>query len=324
MKNMHKSSNPCVSVIIPNYNHEKFLIQRIESILHQTFQNFELIILDDCSTDNSKTIIENYRHHEKVTAIVYNEHNSGSTFKQWEKGIEIAQGEWIWMAESDDWCESTFLEVVVDGLTKNAKCVVGFCQSCVVSDDGTILWQTHASKLLEYHAGADFVNNRLLYVCEIVNASSVVWKKNEFKNITKGYTTFRACGDWLFWLEVARRGEIMISGRMLNYFRKYDDSFTEHSFVSGLHFTESIRMGKYLLEQKFIDEATFKKSMKSRYEQFYQRRSQMTLQKAKEINQLFKHERVRTRSLNKYGFFTKVQRRLRSALKRRLLARFFI
>lgn len=70
---------PKVSVIIPNYNHSSYLKERIDSILNQTFQNFEVIILDDCSTDNSKEIIELYRDHTKVSHIVYNEKNSGST-----------------------------------------------------------------------------------------------------------------------------------------------------------------------------------------------------------------------------------------------------
>ena len=96
---------PQVSVIVPNYNHASYLRQRIESIINQTYQDFELIILDDCSTDHSKEIIESYRNHPRVNQIVYNTENSGSTFKQWNKGVELAEGECIWFAESDDWCE---------------------------------------------------------------------------------------------------------------------------------------------------------------------------------------------------------------------------
>ncbi|ENV48656.1 hypothetical protein P255_00165 [Acinetobacter brisouii CIP 110357] len=72
-----------VSVIIPNYNHHKFLHARLDSILKQTYQNFEIIILDDCSTDESRDIIELYRNHPKVSHIIYNTKNSGSSFIQW-------------------------------------------------------------------------------------------------------------------------------------------------------------------------------------------------------------------------------------------------
>ena len=57
---------PFISIIIPNYNHAPYLTERIESVLNQTYQNFEVIILDDCSTDNSREIIEKYANNPKV------------------------------------------------------------------------------------------------------------------------------------------------------------------------------------------------------------------------------------------------------------------
>ena len=78
-----------VSVIIPNYNHAKYLEQRIDSVLNQSYQDFEVIILDDCSKDNSRDVIEKYRSHERVSHIVYNEQNSGGTFNQWNKGLSL-------------------------------------------------------------------------------------------------------------------------------------------------------------------------------------------------------------------------------------------
>jgi glycosyltransferase involved in cell wall biosynthesis len=78
-----------VSVIIPNYNHSLYLKQRIDSVLNQTFQDFELIILDDCSSDSSKEIIEQYRQNPKVSQIIFNQINSGSVFKQWAEGNHL-------------------------------------------------------------------------------------------------------------------------------------------------------------------------------------------------------------------------------------------
>jgi len=91
---------PAVSVIVPNYNHARFLRRRVETILAQTFQDFELILLDDCSTDDSRSVLRQYSSDPRVR-LEFNEVNSGSTFKQWNKGVRLAQGKYIWIAESD-------------------------------------------------------------------------------------------------------------------------------------------------------------------------------------------------------------------------------
>ena len=78
---------PLVSVILPNYNHSAYLRERIDSILTQEFQDFELIILDDRSTDDSVAVINGYKAHPRVSHIIVNEQNTGNTFIQWERGI---------------------------------------------------------------------------------------------------------------------------------------------------------------------------------------------------------------------------------------------
>lgn len=105
--------------------------ERIESILHQTYQNFEIIILDDCSPDNgaSKAVIEKYRDNPHVSHIEYNEQNSGSTFRQWNKGFSLAKGDFIWIAESDDSCNEVLLESLVTRLVMHPVASVAFCQS---------------------------------------------------------------------------------------------------------------------------------------------------------------------------------------------------
>ena len=100
---------PTVSVIVPNYNHARFLPQRIESILRQTYQDFELILLDDCSTDDSRAVLSQYASEPRVR-IQFNEVNSGSTFRQWNKGVRLARGKYVWIAESDDYADERLLE----------------------------------------------------------------------------------------------------------------------------------------------------------------------------------------------------------------------
>ena len=83
---------PKLSVIVPSYNNGHFLRERIDSILNQSFQDFELIFLDDCSTDNSVAILREYEAHPRVSALVTNARNSGSPFPQWQRGLDLAVG----------------------------------------------------------------------------------------------------------------------------------------------------------------------------------------------------------------------------------------
>ena len=95
---------PRVTVVTPNYNHARYLPERIDSILAQTFQDFELLILDNASTDDSREVIGSYARHQNVRAI-FNAENNGSPYKQWKLGLSQTKGEYIWFAESDDYAD---------------------------------------------------------------------------------------------------------------------------------------------------------------------------------------------------------------------------
>jgi glycosyltransferase involved in cell wall biosynthesis len=166
---------PKVSVIVPNYNHARFLRQRLDSIFNQTFQDFEVIILDDCSTENSKEVIEEYRNRSQVSHVVYNETNSGSPFKQWAKGIDLAQGEYIWIAESDDWAEVNFLEIMVSCINSNRNIALVFSASNWVYLDHEDKILLH-SKIFKMN-GIEFIKKRMICGNSIQNASAVIFRK---------------------------------------------------------------------------------------------------------------------------------------------------
>src|SRR6201984_3673791 len=116
---------PTVSVIVPNYNHARFLRKRIESVLGQTFQDFELILLDDCSIDDSRAILSQYAGDPRVR-IDFNNVNSGSPFKQWNKGVRLARGKYVWIAESDDYADERLLERLVALLEANQEAAFAY------------------------------------------------------------------------------------------------------------------------------------------------------------------------------------------------------
>ena len=170
---------PLVSVIIPNYNHAKFLDERIQSVLNQTYQNFELIILDDKSTDNSVEVIGKYKDNPHVSHIVVNTENSGSTFKQWHKGFELAKGEIIWIAESDDSCDNSLLETLVCGYVDN-DAVLAFCRSCKYDVKGNS--KLHDDMVMD---GKCFISQYMFERNSVANASSAIFCRQVAMSIDK-------------------------------------------------------------------------------------------------------------------------------------------
>ena len=257
-----------VSVIVPNYNHGCYLKQRINSILEQTYQNFEVIILDDCSPDNSKDVISEYAGHPKVSNIVLNETNSGSTFKQWQKGINLAQGDYIWIAESDDWCEPTLLATLMDGLLSNPNIGLAFCQSYYYYEPNKIKEITYYPYYAKTENGPRFIQNYMLEGNNVVNASMAVWKKELYTQVDSQYTTFRFCGDWLFWISLMQQCDVFVSGRALNYFRNHDKDVSSKFYHTGNNFIENIQLYQILLQRSVIDYRQYNDLIKKQYVNF--------------------------------------------------------
>lgn len=262
-----------VSVIIPNYNHGHFLVQRIESVLKQTYQDFELIILDDCSTDNSKSIILSYKGHPKISHIVINTKNSGGPFYQWEKGINLATGKYIWLAESDDWCEPSLLETLVQGIKTDQECVISYCQLLCVNDNNEIKWQSKHNCLSEVVSSQIFIKDYLAIKVSIFNASMAIFRKDVYNLISKDFTSYKFCGDWFFWIQIARHGKTFISGKVLNYFRKHDNDVSGGAYKSGLNIIEEIEVTNWMFKDDIIDERTYIKAFRKQYKAYYKVRN---------------------------------------------------
>lgn len=230
---------PCVSVVIPNYNHAPFLKQRIDSVLNQTYKDFEVILLDDCSTDNSKEIIEEYAAHPKVSHVVFNQTNSGGTFRQWQKGLLLAKGSYIWIAESDDYADTNFLSTLMKPFEQHQDLILSYCQSSVVDEAGNFL---HLSKWADPLDGRRWKHNYiestaveldrfLSYRNTIPNASGVVFVKPNDLDILNASVNFRMAGDWMFWRKLLNRpGKIAYTATPLNYFRLHQQT-TRHAFT---------------------------------------------------------------------------------------------
>lgn len=237
---------PLVSVIVPNFNHYKYLKQRLNSIFNQTYPNFEVILLDDCSTDRSQEILLEYARNLKVSHCVFNETNSGNTFIQWNKGIELAKGDYIWIAESDDFCEFNFLEKLIQPFLEDSQITLVYCQSNRVDEIGNITgsWLNHTDDLdtelfltTFVMDGNEFIERFLIYKNVIPNASGVLFQKARVVEIDELDIDplLKTCGDWLFYLKMATNRKVAFVYKSLNNFRYHSESV-----IAGAIRTESL------------------------------------------------------------------------------------
>ena len=141
---MITSRNKKVSVVVPNYNYSKYIGKRIDSIMRQTYPIHELIVLDDCSTDNSVDVIEKKlvevreNRPEVKISFVKNEKNSGKAIAQWKKGFELATGDYVWIAEADDLSSRKFLEEVMRGFDASGV-VLSYTESAIINSWGLMI-----------------------------------------------------------------------------------------------------------------------------------------------------------------------------------------
>jgi len=269
--NITMGNQPLVSVIVPIYNHEKFIEKRIESILNQTFKDCEIIILDDCSTDNSYSIIEKYHSHPSIT-IIRNEINSACVSRQWQKGVLLAKGKYIWIAEGDDFSDSKFIETLLPAFNKK-EVNIAYCASHTIDQNENITPEFylnigHYDKLnfpkrrwlQNYTAsGTDEIENALSIRNSIPNASAVIMRTDAIKKVDFDLaSSFRCTGDWFVYISILKQGEIHYISEHLNYHRIHEDSVISKNKKNIQDIIpDYFQMHKYILQNHPLTKPVF-------------------------------------------------------------------
>ncbi|QKC80799.1 glycosyltransferase [Mesorhizobium sp. NZP2077] len=250
---------PAVSIIVPNYNYARYLHERMDSILGQSFQDFELIILDDASTDDSRSILDYYAG-VYGTRIIVSERNSGAPYPQWFKGIELARADLIWIAEADDVSDPAFLETLLP-LFRDPSVKLAFCASKIINDRSEIVGDYPSSPYLtdlsnskwkrSYQVSAEQeVNEGLGVTNTVINISAAVFRKFGITPDFVGYIlSLPTSGDWHFILEAIRNGSVAYEAASLNHHRLHSDSVT--SIITASH-SEALLRTRQMIHQHVL------------------------------------------------------------------------
>jgi len=258
---MTTSQNRKVSVIIPNYNYGKYISKRIDSVVGQTYPIYELIVLDDCSSDDSLKIIERKlakirkKYPELKVGFVKNDENSGSAIAQWKEGFELATGDYVWIAEADDLCSRKFLEEAIKGFD-NPKVVLSYTESAIINSWGLMIapnfrWSRDKEKTGHYKNsyikdGKEEITEILAIRCTIPNVSAVVFKKDKkYLKFLGEALQFIQVGDWYFYAKVLENGKIHYSHQSLNRFRIHRKSVTSGAKKAKQHYDEIVELHNY-------------------------------------------------------------------------------
>jgi glycosyltransferase involved in cell wall biosynthesis len=247
---------PPVSVIIPNYNHEKYLDQRITSVAEQSFQDVEILILDDASTDRSLDIIGHYRTDPRL-AIYPNTQNSGSPFNQWKKGAELASADVVWIAESDDYASENFLQDLLSAFSDDLV-NLAISRTEIVDRKGEVRWgslkpyfdQVCPDLYKDNYKRDGFREVELVMgaICSIVNASGALMRRSALLNELDAVSDYRMCGDWRLYLGLLSTGKIVYRNSAINFFRRHGASVVHKLEGSAQYFRERQMVSAYVVE----------------------------------------------------------------------------
>lgn len=247
---------PKVSVVVPSYNHGRYLAARLDSVLAQTFADVEVIFLDDASPDDSLAVFERYRGHPKVRALI-NETNSGCVFKQWNRGVRAARGEYVWLAESDDVADSRFLEVLVGLLDANPSAGLAYCKSLSIDEAGTVLGEVDpwTRPLDPQRWDTDFTasgpaecRRYLSHRNTIPNASAVLIRKSVYERVGYANESMRMLGDWEMWVRILLASDLAYSARPLNLYRRpHEQSVRKTTLKEPIHLKHYLQIVKLIL-----------------------------------------------------------------------------
>jgi glycosyltransferase involved in cell wall biosynthesis len=263
---------PKVTVIVPNYNHAPYLRQRLESIFNQTYTDFEVILLDDASTDSSRDILAEYASRSNVRTE-FNEANSGVPFRQWNKGVSMAQAEYVWIAESDDYAEPEFLAMMVERLDANPSAGLACCGTHIECDDPAMLklmmpgpaWFDYARWEKDFDASGRDECARFMVISQVIpNASAVMFRRGVYQQVGGAPEDFRMCGDYAMWTRMLLLSDLCFVARKMNHFRLHQRTVRWELRHDAERLKEEYRVVREILDHCDVDPMSLDKACERR------------------------------------------------------------
>ena len=219
-----------VSVVVASYNHAAYLVRRLDSLLEQTCQGIEILVIDDCSTENNVEILRRYESNPKIR-LVFNQKNSGIVSVM-NQGIELTSGEFVMFAQCDDDCNSCLIERLLDAIRAHPSAGIAFCRSELIDETDQVIGDDFAFRERSFRIRCasdtlvrrEEMNRFLMVSCVIPNLSAALIRRDCFVRLGALSPSYRVCLDWDFFFRVATSYDFYFLARPLNKFRQHETS----------------------------------------------------------------------------------------------------
>lgn len=214
-------SEPLVSVIIPCHNAEKFAEISITSIINQSYQNLEIILIDDCSSDSTLRVLNCLAQSDARVYVVKNQSNlkiAGTL----NKGLQLATGKYIARMDADDISYQERIKKQVDFLERNAD--VGMCGSAItlIDDLGNI------NGKIEYPSDTETIKAELLFGCPFIHPSVMI-RKSVFESLEPYMENIIVGQDYELWLRIANKFKVSNIAEPLLYYRWHGNNISSNN-----------------------------------------------------------------------------------------------
>lgn len=218
---MNKYFQPKVSVIIPTYNGSSYIEKTICSVLEQTYGNIELIVIDDCSTDNTLIIVNDLK--SKLQAdfsILVNQKNLG-LMKTNNHAAKQCTGDFLMILGHDDYLDKQHIERMLPEF--NTGDVMLWCNSYVVDKQGLIVYLSLKPILQKFK---NLFVKPLLRNANFISSTGALIKMSAFKEVNGFNEDFLHFGEWSLWIKLAAIGSIRFVSTPIAFYRRHDFNMT--------------------------------------------------------------------------------------------------
>ncbi len=235
-------NNPKITVLLSVFNDEKYISEAIESILNQTFEDFELLIIDDCSTDGTIEVINSYK--DSRIRLIINEKNIDIT-KSLNKGLKSARGKYIARHDSDDVSTPERLEKQFNFLENNKDYAAVGSYTETIDEDSNLI------RLLRCETSAEEIYYNLSYRNNLTS-SSIMFVKEIIHDIGSYDESSSNSEDHEFWFRISRKYKIYVIAEYLIKYRIRDNQRLSKNYIATVDRSFEIalktKINKKLLE----------------------------------------------------------------------------